>query len=1208
MKRLLLIWALFLCSLTAAFAQFSGSGSGTKDDPYLVFNADQLSNMRNFLTQKNVYFKLMNDINLKEWIEENNPNQGWMPIGNSSSHFMGHFDGQNKEISGLQIDRKSTSYVGLFGYIENADIKNLKIICSIEGSDYTGGIAGYSIKSSIDNLSINGNILGASNVGSISGYSDQDVATNIFFEGNVTGDNSVGGVFGTTNGTKINDAITNLEIKGKEYVGGIVGLFNAKGTFGTYERTGNSYATCVPAVINQNKVHGTIEGTDCVGGLVGWIAGGGDRDINSSFFSGIIYGNDKVGGIAGGCQIDHWYELDYHSNITNSVSCANIKARDNIGGIIGYDNSGEPYREEINTSLSNNYFIGNIKGRNNIGGIAGYLALGNCSYNYSSTSISGNMNVGGLIGLLTRNDWGSYSTTIMSNIVASNIVAITSNAGCIFGKCDDDNLLGHIGQTGTSQENKGASNSVITINGIRQQVTDNLQNGTNTSLKSLKSSSTYLGLGWDFKANNWTILETESFPYKTWQTAPPVIESDLVSGATTISGKSVEGGTVTVEVGGKKYSANTTNNLWTVNADPLQAGDEVIVYSKVEGKEQSYWVMDLVGYKGKGTIDDPYQIYTAEDLQGVIANGNYKLMNDIDVSSWISSNSPIRGWQPIGKGKGLQASLDGDGHKVTGLWINTSDDYTGLFSNFSNGTIANLNIQIAEGKSIKGGNFTGGIVGKLINGKIINCHINGDIESDSTFVGGIAGYTESCEISRASFIGSVTSSGEGIRAGGLVGYSSSDKINKSYTEATITATGNNSSAGGLIGFSNSIVNECSSKGNVSAVSTSSIAGGLIGQSQNNGEVSDCYSTATAEGDTYAAGLVGYNYGKINKCYAKGNVSSQQTVAGIVGYNDGSNATTSNTVAANHIVSSSSANGIAIRSIGGIRNGAPAPTDNNYAYKDMQVSVNGVPKKVSDDILNGFAKSEAEILAQSTYSELGWDFVSVWGIYEGSAMPYLLYNAPTQRPQTVTMPTIGTMTYGDEAIVLPKTTDQGMIITWSSDNDKVAAINDNVLSIVGAGKASVKGTQAGSDEWLPFETQTIQLTVNKAKLNVTADNKSKEKGQPNPTFTISYDGFVNGDDSLDLDELPKVICAANETSDEGKYDIVLYGGKDDNYDYVFHNGVLTIIPSTGIVGIISEKAPVDVYTASGVKVRSHATTLEGLKSGVYIVNRKKVIKK
>ena len=80
MKRLLLSLALCLCSLTATFAQFSGSGSGTENDPYLIFYADQLTQVRNFLGKSGVYFKLMADIDLTDWIEENSP----IRVGNQS--------------------------------------------------------------------------------------------------------------------------------------------------------------------------------------------------------------------------------------------------------------------------------------------------------------------------------------------------------------------------------------------------------------------------------------------------------------------------------------------------------------------------------------------------------------------------------------------------------------------------------------------------------------------------------------------------------------------------------------------------------------------------------------------------------------------------------------------------------------------------------------------------------------------------------------------------------------------------------------------------------------------------------------------------------------------------------------------------------------------------------------------------------------------
>ena len=43
MKRLLTMAAMFLCCMATTFAQFSGSGSGTENDPYLIFNPVQLN-------------------------------------------------------------------------------------------------------------------------------------------------------------------------------------------------------------------------------------------------------------------------------------------------------------------------------------------------------------------------------------------------------------------------------------------------------------------------------------------------------------------------------------------------------------------------------------------------------------------------------------------------------------------------------------------------------------------------------------------------------------------------------------------------------------------------------------------------------------------------------------------------------------------------------------------------------------------------------------------------------------------------------------------------------------------------------------------------------------------------------------------------------------------------------------------------------------
>ena len=137
-----------LCISGATFAQFSGSGSGTSSDPYLIFNPIQLDQVRNFLGQSGVCFKLMADIDLTEFIADNYPSDGWLPIGNYSARFRGTFDGNGKTISGLTINRVSTDYVGFFGYISRATIKDLTVVAvSIRGKQYVGGIAGYAYKS-----------------------------------------------------------------------------------------------------------------------------------------------------------------------------------------------------------------------------------------------------------------------------------------------------------------------------------------------------------------------------------------------------------------------------------------------------------------------------------------------------------------------------------------------------------------------------------------------------------------------------------------------------------------------------------------------------------------------------------------------------------------------------------------------------------------------------------------------------------------------------------------------------------------------------------------------------------------------------------------------------------------------------------------------------------------------------------------------------
>ena len=926
MKRLLTSAAMFLCSLLT-FAQFSGSGSGTENDPYLIMNPIQLNQLRNFLNKSGVYFKLMADIDLTDFLEDENPSQGWSPVGTSSSPFSGILDGNGKTISGLWIRRGNNDYVGLFGKVNYCTIKNLKVIASIiEGKKQVGGFCGGGY-STITGCSFTGKIKGDSKVGGYIGDGfSSTLSNNIAIVDISSTGKYVGGFFGYAAGEKIsNSRVISSSIEGKDYAGGICG----------YNEYGGN--------VSNTYVSANVTGNNYVGGLVGYSGGThlGDITITGSGFNGNVKGNSFVGGILGE---EHW------GVVIGCFSVGNVSASGNcVGGITGYCEA---------ENCRRNYFSGTVSGAKFVGGVIGqgvgeYSVGINVVACYSVCSVSGSEYVGGIIGYASE---GRYSHSYIEICVAINtrISATNGSVGRIYG-FSGVTVGEKIG------ENKAYNRAVVISKGVAQEINEDKQNGANASATTLKLKATYVAMGWDFN-DTWEIQETECYPYFKTQTAPPVITSKVVSGATTISGKCIDGGTVILEVDGVKQQMVSTGNEFSFTVNPLQAGHEVRISAKAEGKEQSYYTTEIVSYLGKGTESDPYQVYTASDLTGVYRKGYFKLMNDIDLTSYINQFSPTEGWQSIGREGSETIYFDGNGHKITGLWCNSTRDNTGLFSCFANGSIKNLTVVTANGKQVKGGANTGILIGKLINGTITNCKVAGTV-ADGTPVGGMIGKLD---------------------GGKLIG---------SQTDVTINATAENSYMGGLAGEVTGNVEQCLSNGTLTATGNNSYVGGLVGLCNGGSSISNSYSSAVINSSLSAAGIVAYNYGVVDKCYADGNLFSKSYGAGVVGYNDGEGAVVKNCAAMNNKIDvtyeSQSAQGgnYGMRIIGGIKNGAPAPEMNNYALKTMQVSVNDVPQKVYDDILNGVAKTAAQLKSEATYKELGWDFNSVWKIEEGSSYPY-----------------------------------------------------------------------------------------------------------------------------------------------------------------------------------------------------------------------------
>ena len=175
-------------------------------------------------------------------------------------------------------------------------------------------------------------------------------------------------------------------------------------------------------------------------------------------------------------------------------------------------------------------------------------------------------------------------------------------------------------------------------------------------------------------------------------------------------------------------------------------------------------------------------------------------------------------WIPIGTNSSrYSGNFNGQNFKISGLYIDSSADYQGLFG-YVSGKVQNLSVS----GSVKGYWYVGGIVGQNL-GTVINCAFSGSV-SGSEYVGGVVG-----ENSGSSTVENCYNTGEvsgDWYVGGVVGYN---------------------------GGSNGVVKNCYNTGNISG----GISGGVVGD--NRGTVENCYNIGEVSG-MGVGGVVGWNYG------------------------------------------------------------------------------------------------------------------------------------------------------------------------------------------------------------------------------------------------------------------------------------------------------------------------------------------------------------
>ena len=289
-------------------------GSGISADPYQISTRADVINLSTDSGNWDKYFILTNDISLSD----GSPTE---TIGNNSVKFSGSFDGQGYTISNFTMNKAGSNYVGLFGYINDAVVRDLRVEAGsddVRGGSFVGVLVGsIGCDVSLINCSVSGNVIGSNNVGGLAGYTDSGDFINCSANGNVKGGGYVGGLIGRPgDGDFVNCYATGDVTSTGSYAGGLVGWIY-RGTFT------NCYAI--------GDVTGTSSSGSKIGGLVGEVGYSGSicnfvncyasGDVTTPSFS------SKIGGLVG--------HLISGSSVKDCFAAGSVTGGSEYGGLVG---------------------------------------------------------------------------------------------------------------------------------------------------------------------------------------------------------------------------------------------------------------------------------------------------------------------------------------------------------------------------------------------------------------------------------------------------------------------------------------------------------------------------------------------------------------------------------------------------------------------------------------------------------------------------------------------------------------------------------------------------------------------------------------------------------------------------------------------------------------------------------------------------------
>ena len=238
----------------------------------------------------------------------------------------------------------------------------------------------------------------------------------------------------------------------------------------------------------------------------------------------------------------------------------------------------------------------------------------------------------------------------------------------------------------------------------------------------------------------------------------------------------------------------------TFNIPDDADGDQTF---NVELVESSEFAWDGTTLTEPALEDNYYQISTGAQLAWFSNKAssdktiNGILLADIDLGDYE--------WSPIGgniTATAYQGTFDGNGHSVTGLYINKpSTNYQGLFAYVYNGTITNLEVS----GEINAKQYAGGIAAYLNGAKVSKCANHANVTTVGNYAGGITSYTtgDTGSVTDCYNTGDVTAP---AYAGGISGYLYKATYTNVYSIGTITSSASYGGCVGFIGSNSTITN------------------------------------------------------------------------------------------------------------------------------------------------------------------------------------------------------------------------------------------------------------------------------------------------------------------------------------------------------------------------------------------------------------------